>query len=47
MIHRKKIARYCLAILFAFTLTACNTVQGIGQDVKKAGSVLEDAAKKK
>ena len=36
-----------LIICIGFTLTACNTVQGIGQDVKKAGSVLEDAAKKK
>jgi entericidin A len=25
----------------------CNTVQGIGKDVKKAGEVVEDAAKKK
>ncbi len=27
-------------------LTACNTVRGIGQDVKKAGEVIEGAAKK-
>ena len=47
MIQREKIALQCLAILVAFLLSACNTVQGIGQDVKKAGSVLEDAAKKK
>ena len=47
MIHRKKIALQCLVILVTFMLSACNTVQGIGQDVKKAGSVLEDAAKKK
>ena len=39
------IAPICVAGLLA--LSACNTVQGIGQDVKKAGSVLEDAAKKK
>ena len=38
-------ALICIASLLA--LSACNTVQGIGQDVKKAGSVLEDAAKKK
>jgi entericidin A len=25
----------------------CNTIQGIGKDVKKAGEVVEDAAKKK
>lgn len=47
MIRRKKTALYSLAILVAFLLSACNTVQGIGQDVKKAGSVIEDAAKKK
>jgi predicted small secreted protein len=29
-----------------FSLSACNTVQGIGKDVKKAGEVVENAAKK-
>ena len=29
------------------TLTGCNTVQGMGQDLQKGGQVLEDAAKKK
>ena len=28
-------------------LSACNTMRGIGQDVQKAGSAIEDAAKKK
>ena len=32
---------------FLVALTGCNTVKGVGQDVQKAGSVLEDAAKKK
>ena len=27
-------------------LSACNTVRGVGQDVQKAGTVLENAAKK-
>ncbi|MDY7537503.1 entericidin A/B family lipoprotein [Undibacterium sp. RTI2.1] len=27
-------------------LAACNTVQGIGKDVKKAGEVVEDAGRK-
>ncbi len=40
-----------IAALFAMTLlltlTGCNTIQGVGQDVQKAGQVLEDAAKKK
>ena len=32
----------CLSLL----LSGCNTVKGVGQDVQKAGSVLENAAKK-
>jgi predicted small secreted protein len=35
-----------LFILCAMLLTACNTIQGIGKDVKKAGEVVEDAGKK-
>jgi predicted small secreted protein len=27
-------------------LAGCNTVKGVGQDVQKAGSALENAAKK-
>jgi predicted small secreted protein len=27
-------------------LAGCNTVQGLGKDVKKAGEVVENAAKK-
>ncbi len=33
-------------IALCLGLTACNTVRGIGQDVKKAGEVIEGAAKK-
>ena len=39
-----------IATLFALTLTialaGCNTVRGVGQDVQKAGEVLQDAAKR-
>ena len=28
-------------------LVGCNTVKGVGQDLQKAGSSIEDAAKKK
>ena len=28
-------------------LTGCNTVKGMGQDLQKAGTSIEDAAKKK
>ncbi len=30
----------------AFALSACNTVRGVGQDIQKAGSAIEGAAKK-
>ena len=36
-----------LALTFAFALAGCNTIRGAGQDIQKAGSVLEDAGKKK
>ena len=29
-----------------FVLAGCNTLKGMGQDVQKAGSVIENAAKK-
>ena len=35
-----------LLICLGFTLTACNTIKGIGQDVQKTGQVIEGAAKK-
>jgi predicted small secreted protein len=41
--------RFLVAVLMltAVGLSACNTVQGVGKDVQKAGEKLEDAAKKK
>jgi predicted small secreted protein len=33
-------------LISALVLAGCNTVQGIGKDVKKAGEVVENAAKK-
>ena len=30
-----------------FVLTACNTIDGLGKDIKKAGESIEDAATKK
>lgn len=30
----------------AFFLAGCNTMQGLGKDVQKAGAVVEGAAKK-
>jgi predicted small secreted protein len=31
---------------FLLTLTGCNTVKGMGQDLQKAGEKIEGAAKK-
>jgi predicted small secreted protein len=36
--------RLVACLLLALVLTACNTVRGIGQDVKAAGEAVEDAA---
>lgn len=41
----KKLGLLALCAML-LTLTACNTIQGIGKDVKKAGEVVEDAGKK-
>ena len=34
-------------ITAVFVLAGCNTIEGVGKDVKKAGSTVEEAAKKK
>jgi predicted small secreted protein len=36
-----------LVIAAMFVLAACNTIDGIGKDIKKAGESIEDAATKK
>ncbi len=38
------ISLFVAAALLA--LTGCNTVKGVGQDLQKAGSTIEGAAKK-
>ncbi len=42
-----KIALLALIAVFAFNLSACNTVEGVGKDVKKVGDEIEEAADKK
>jgi entericidin A len=43
-----RIFAYMVLTLSVLSATVgCNTIQGIGKDVKKAGEVVEDAAKKK
>jgi len=32
--------------IIALTLTACNTIAGVGKDVQKVGQVVEGAGKK-
>ncbi|WP_119966732.1 entericidin A/B family lipoprotein [Simplicispira lacusdiani] len=34
-----------IALTLAFVLAGCNTVKGVGQDIGKAGSAIERAAK--
>jgi predicted small secreted protein len=36
-----------VALSALFALYGCNTVKGVGQDLQKAGEVIEDAVKKK
>jgi len=43
----KKFLWIALGLMAVMGLSACNTMRGIGQDVQKAGSAIEDAAKKK
>jgi predicted small secreted protein len=43
----KKLFLYCCAALMISFLAACNTVEGLGKDVKKAGQSLENAASSK
>ncbi len=33
--------RILLAILFAFTVTGCNTIDGMGKDIEKAGEAVQ------
>ena len=41
-----KIVLLALVVAFVFSLTACNTVEGVGKDVQKVGDKIEDAADK-
>lgn len=35
---------FLFALLAAFALSGCNTIAGIGKDVKKAGEVVNETA---
>jgi entericidin A len=44
-IHMKRLMALILIALFsAGTLSACNTVKGVGKDVEKVGDKVQDAA---
>ena len=40
----KKLFSVVLLVSFALSLSACNTMAGIGKDVEKAGEAVQDAA---
>ena len=41
-----KFLPYALCALILMSLSACNTLKGMGQDLQKAGEKLENALKK-
>lgn len=41
----KKTMLVLAAVCAAISLGACNTVQGVGKDIKKGGEAIEKAAK--
>jgi predicted small secreted protein len=41
----KKFVSILLLASFVLALSACNTIEGVGKDVQKAGEAVEDAAK--
>jgi predicted small secreted protein len=41
---KKKLYFLLLIILSLIILSGCNTMQGMGKDIKKAGEAIEDAA---
>lgn len=42
----RKLLWITLTLVSCAGLGACNTVKGLGQDIQKAGSVIENAVKK-
>lgn len=41
----KKNCAILLLVLIVLSLSACNTIQGIGKDVQRGGEVIEKTAK--
>ncbi|MEO8000492.1 MAG: entericidin A/B family lipoprotein [Arenimonas sp.] len=42
-----KVVLLALIAALTFSMTACNTVEGVGKDVKKVGDKIEKAGEKK
>lgn len=42
----KKVQTYLVLALATVALTACNTIQGAGEDLQAGGKAIEKAAKK-
>jgi entericidin A len=38
--------KLCLTLAALFALAGCNTIEGMGKDIGKAGDKIEEAAKK-
>ena len=43
---RRAVASVLLGLVSALVMSGCNTIEGIGRDVKKGGEVIEKAAEK-
>lgn len=43
---KKTVITLCAALAAAFTLSACNTIQGAGKDIERGGEKVQDAAAK-
>ena len=39
-----KILLGCVALLLVLSVTGCNTMRGVGKDIKKGGEAIEKAA---
>ena len=42
----KRLIALMMAAMAVVTLSACNTVRGMGQDIEKGGEAIQKAAKK-
>ncbi|MFV0663816.1 entericidin A/B family lipoprotein [Denitromonas sp.] len=42
----KRLIAVIVAVMAVGSLSACNTVRGVGQDIEKGGEAIQKAAKK-